>query len=70
VQLDRLTERERGATVPTSESVPAPQSPAPPRESWLGRKLRRGTEAARYALPYAACLMALQVGMAVERRSQ
>jgi glycosyltransferase involved in cell wall biosynthesis len=67
VQLDRLTERERGATPPP----PAPQATAAParRESWFGRKLRRGTQAARYALPYAACLLALQVGMALERRS-
>ncbi len=67
VQLDRLTERERGATPP----APHAAAPAPARrESRLGRKLKRGTQAARYALPYAACLLALQVGMALERRSQ
>lgn len=68
VQLERLTASEREDALPPRvlETTRVPSQ----KESWLGRKVRRGSQAARYALPYAVCLMALQVGMALERRSQ
>jgi glycosyltransferase involved in cell wall biosynthesis len=65
VQLDRLTGGEQDPA-PVLETGATPSR----RDSWFGRKLKRGTQAARYALPYAACLLALQVGMALERRTQ
>lgn len=67
VQLDRLTADERDGlpAAPVTEPTVSPTR----RETWLVRKLRRGTQAARFALPYAACLLALQVGMALERRA-
>lgn len=66
VQLERVTVAERAACA-AAETPPDPNVPA---QGWLARKLTRATQAARYALPYAACLMALQVGMALERRQQ
>lgn len=64
VQLERVT-------ACASNSAAPGLADAPPRpQSWLRRKLQRGAQAVRYAPPYAACLIALQVGMALERRSQ
>jgi glycosyltransferase involved in cell wall biosynthesis len=69
VQLERVTASERGGMA-SGAPTPALAGAAPRRQAWLARKLSRGTQAARYALPYAACLMALQLGMARERRAQ
>jgi hypothetical protein len=69
VRLERLTAGERRITAPVGPEPAVPQAAQRP-EPWLARKLRRGLHAVRYGLLYAACLMALQLGMALERGLQ